>query len=330
MPWSTTCMIIHDRLTPETHYFAACRTLACALPGTLVAQGDLVGLGDVVGLDGPESCAQALAGLPQQLEGVGGGALRGGTLRISPVFLDEVGLQGCGDFVGRLQRVVDGPIPCSVVNHRVSIAPPRVSGSPGTHPPDGIMTSCHAARRVVRGPMLPQTAATERPVDPPTWPVRSGGSVKCAVAHDWRAYRSGGSWAGLTDRALAVSPGSMPKEMIRVGRMRTMVSSNRSPTALPPDGITAAVPRTSIIRGCHGGRTSSITMLARPVRCTSRSFLVWLIRMPPTSIASCSALYRNVVGTTCGCPSGPTVAIRPRRCPARYSSSLSVNTLMPG
>lgn len=43
---------------------AACRTLTCALPGVLVAQGDLVGLGDVVGLDGPESCAQALAGLP--------------------------------------------------------------------------------------------------------------------------------------------------------------------------------------------------------------------------------------------------------------------------
>jgi hypothetical protein len=36
-----------------------------------------------------------------------------------------VGLEGCGDFVGRLQRVVNGPIPCSVVNHRVSIAPPR-------------------------------------------------------------------------------------------------------------------------------------------------------------------------------------------------------------
>ena len=83
----------------------------------------------MVGLDGPESCAQALASLPQQLEGVGGGALRGGTLRISPVFLDEVGLQGCGDFVGRLQRVVDGPVPCGVVNQRVSIAPPRVSGS---------------------------------------------------------------------------------------------------------------------------------------------------------------------------------------------------------
>src|SRR6266566_9452662 len=144
MPWSTTCMIIHDRLTPETHYFAACRTLACALPGTLVAQGDLVGLGDVVGLDGPESCAQALAGLPQQLEGVGGGALRGGTLRISPVFLDEVGLQGRGDFVGRLQRVVDGPIPCGVVNHRVSIAPPRVFGVPGNSPARGDHGGVHS------------------------------------------------------------------------------------------------------------------------------------------------------------------------------------------
>ena len=46
----------------------------------------------------------------------------GGALRISPVFLDEVGLQGCGDFVGRLQRVVGGPVPCSVVNHGASIA----------------------------------------------------------------------------------------------------------------------------------------------------------------------------------------------------------------
>src|SRR5713226_1799025 len=59
---------------------------------------------------------------------------------------------------------------------------------------------------------------------------------------------------------------------------------------LAPDGTTCAFPRTSIMRGCHGGSTSSITMLARPVRCTSRSFLVWLIRRPPTSIASCSAL----------------------------------------
>ena len=48
----------------------------------------------------------------------------------------------------------------------------------------------------------------------------------------------------LTDRALAVSPESMPNEMMRVGWMRTMVSSNRLPKALPPDGRTAAVPRT--------------------------------------------------------------------------------------
>ncbi len=111
---------------------AACRPLACVLPGLPVAQGDIVGLGDVVGLDGSEPQAQALASLPQQLEGVGGGALRGGALRISPVFLDEVGLQGCGDFVGRLQRVVDSPVPCSVVNHGASIAPLRASGVLGT------------------------------------------------------------------------------------------------------------------------------------------------------------------------------------------------------
>jgi hypothetical protein len=102
--------------------------LTCALPGLPVAQGDLVGLGDEVGLDGSQSLAQAFASLPQQREGVGGGALRGGALQISPVFLDEVGLQGCGDFVGRLQRMVDGPVSCCVVNHMASIARQRASG----------------------------------------------------------------------------------------------------------------------------------------------------------------------------------------------------------
>jgi len=88
-----------------------------------VAQGDLIGLGYVVGLDGSQPLAQALASLPQQLEGIGGGTLRGAALRVGPVFLDEVGLQGGGDFVGRLQRVIDGPVPCYVVNHAASIAP---------------------------------------------------------------------------------------------------------------------------------------------------------------------------------------------------------------
>ncbi len=116
----------------------------------LVALGDLVGLGDVVGLDGSESHAQALASLPQQLEGVGGGALRGGALRISPVFLDEMNLQGCGDFVGRLQRVVDGPVPCSVVNHGASIAPLRASVVLGTHLPG--VHALHAAGAEVLEP----------------------------------------------------------------------------------------------------------------------------------------------------------------------------------
>src|SRR5579863_4879831 len=88
-----------------------------------VAQGDLVGLGYVVGLDGSQPLAQALAGLPQQLEGVAGGTRRRAALRVGAVFLDEVGLQGGGDFVGRLQRLVDGPVPCCVVNHADSIAP---------------------------------------------------------------------------------------------------------------------------------------------------------------------------------------------------------------
>jgi hypothetical protein len=54
--------------------------LTCALPGLSIAQGDLVGLGDVAGLDGRQPLAQALASLPQQLEGVGGEALRGSAL----------------------------------------------------------------------------------------------------------------------------------------------------------------------------------------------------------------------------------------------------------
>jgi hypothetical protein len=37
------------------------------------------------------------------------------------MLLDEVSLKGRGDFVGRLQRVVDGPVPCGVVNHVASI-----------------------------------------------------------------------------------------------------------------------------------------------------------------------------------------------------------------
>jgi len=88
----------------------------------LAGPGDPVGLGDAIGLDGPESLPQVLASLPQQLERVAGSARRSGALRISPVFLNEVSLECRRDFVRRLQRVVDGPVPCSVVNHAASIA----------------------------------------------------------------------------------------------------------------------------------------------------------------------------------------------------------------
>ena len=76
----------------------------------------------MVGLDGAQPPAQALAGLPQQPERDGGRSLRSGTLRISPVLLDEMGLQGRGYFIRRLQRLIDGQVPCGVINHPASIA----------------------------------------------------------------------------------------------------------------------------------------------------------------------------------------------------------------
>jgi len=88
----------------------------------LAGPGDPVGLGDAIGLDGPESLAHVLASLPQQLESVAGSARRSGALRISSMFLNEVSLERGRDFVRRLQRVVDGPVPCIVVNHAASIA----------------------------------------------------------------------------------------------------------------------------------------------------------------------------------------------------------------
>jgi hypothetical protein len=99
--------------------------------GSSVAQGDLVGLGDLIGFHCPQPLAEALASLPQQPERVSGSALRGGTLRIGPMFLDEMGLQGCRNFVGSLQSLIDGPVPCGVVNHETSIAYQRRPGAFG-------------------------------------------------------------------------------------------------------------------------------------------------------------------------------------------------------
>ena len=84
--------------------------------GSGVASRDLVALGDTVGFDSSQSFTQALTGLPQELERVGGRALRGSPIQVSAVLLDQVRLKRRGDFVGRLQRVIDGPVPCGVVN----------------------------------------------------------------------------------------------------------------------------------------------------------------------------------------------------------------------
>jgi hypothetical protein len=39
-----------------------------------------------------------------------------------------MGLQGGGNLVDRLQRVIDGPVSCCVVNHAASIPCPRGHG----------------------------------------------------------------------------------------------------------------------------------------------------------------------------------------------------------
>lgn len=114
------------------------------LLGLLVAERDFVGLGDAACPDGPQSLPQALAGLPQQFEGVAGWTLRGGALRISSVFLDEVSLECCRDFVSRLQRVVNGPVPRSVVNHAASIASAASTSGSGGH--IGYVRTLHARR----------------------------------------------------------------------------------------------------------------------------------------------------------------------------------------
>lgn len=44
------------------------------------------------------------------------------------MLLDEMGLKGGSDFVGCLEGVVDGQIPCGVVNHSASISGMDVSG----------------------------------------------------------------------------------------------------------------------------------------------------------------------------------------------------------
>src|SRR3984957_9664773 len=87
-----------------------------------VAQGDPIRLGDVICLDRAPSFAQPFAALPQRVARVDRSPLGGAALGSFPGFFDEVCLQGRRYFVRGLQRVVDRPVPCVVVNHEVSIS----------------------------------------------------------------------------------------------------------------------------------------------------------------------------------------------------------------
>jgi hypothetical protein len=68
-----------------------------------------------------QSLAKPLASLPQELKRVGEGAVRSGALWISLVLFDQVCLKGRSDFVGRLERLIDGPLPRDVVHHAAII-----------------------------------------------------------------------------------------------------------------------------------------------------------------------------------------------------------------
>jgi hypothetical protein len=108
----------------SNEYLTRWRDHAGAQPRLSVAQRDLVRFGDLIRLNRSQPFTEALASLSQQNERVGGGTLGGAAIRISAMLLDEVSLNGCGDFVGRLQGVVDGQIPRGVVNHGANLTSP--------------------------------------------------------------------------------------------------------------------------------------------------------------------------------------------------------------
>jgi hypothetical protein len=92
---------------------------------------------------------------------------------------------------------------------------------------------------------------------------------------------------------------------MRVGRMRM---EGWGPSTA------SAWPRTSTPRGCQGGSTSSTTMAARPLRATSRNFLVAAKLWPVTSTTPLSgSMLHMPTGVTWGMPSLPTVATWARR-----------------
>ena len=82
---------------------------------------------------GSQSLAETLASLPQELERGGEGALRSGALRIGVVLFDEACLKSRSDFGGRLDRLIDGPVPtrCRRLLASIPRSRLRLLASPG-------------------------------------------------------------------------------------------------------------------------------------------------------------------------------------------------------
>ena len=101
----------------------------------------------------------------RELKRAGEGTRRSGALQISPVFLDQVCLKSRSDFVGRLERLIDGPFPRDVVHHAAII--------PAADPPQR-----------VRAPRIPAACphiSSRGRQDPAVW----GSVSEAAQARAW-------------------------------------------------------------------------------------------------------------------------------------------------
>src|SRR5215475_13198403 len=145
-----------------------CYAAIDARASSRITQRDLVGLGDSVGLDRSKTLAEARASLPQELKRDRGWALLCCALGICPMLLDQVRLEGCGNFINRLEPVVDSPIPRRVLNHAASIS---VSRNPRER--QGWVTSRRtrrAPRRLLSPPRPRRSPARGWPVPRPPPP----------------------------------------------------------------------------------------------------------------------------------------------------------------
>ena len=130
-------------------------------------QGDLVGFGDAAGLDGSQSFTQAFAGLPQELQRVGGGVLR------SSACESLIGACGCRSGLvfwlvrsptcdyGTSRRSMVGPVlrpqrrgPSRCACSAGTGQPPTRSGPPASSRLGGVAWPGTAARAKSRSPLI--------------------------------------------------------------------------------------------------------------------------------------------------------------------------------